>query len=89
MTSEQPECAALVVEPDPPPLPSRNLTAATIMIVLLFVAVAIYEWVAVKTKHRTISQRIQQMMRGHRGWQWLAFAGFVALGWHLIFGGPL
>jgi type IV secretory pathway VirB2 component (pilin) len=77
------------VAPDPPPLPSRELTAATLMIVLLFVAVAIYEVFAVRTKRRTISQRIQQLLRGHRVWQGLAFVGFVLLGVHLIFGGPL
>jgi len=85
----QPPCAEAVQEPDPPPLQARELTAATLMIVLLFVAVAIYEIFAVKTKRRTISQRIQQMMRGHLAWQILAFLGFAALGWHLIFGGPL
>jgi len=85
----QPPCAEAVVEPDPPPLPAHELTAATLMIVLLFVAVAIYEIFAVTTKRRTISQRIQQLLRGHRGWQWLAFAGFALLGVHLIFGGPL
>jgi len=83
----QPECAAIVVEPEP--LPSRNLTAATVMIVWLFVAAAIFEWWAVKTKRRTISQRIQKLMRGHRRWQWAALGAFVVFGWHLIFGGPL
>jgi type IV secretory pathway VirB2 component (pilin) len=82
-------CPEPAPDPDPPPLPSRELTAATLMIVLLFVAVAIYEVFAMKTKRRTISQRIQQLMRGHRGWQILAFLGVTALGWHLIFGGPL
>lgn len=83
----KPECLSLVGEPEPEPLPSRDLSsAAGWMIVVLIVAVAVFElWALARGKH-TISQRIQHLARGRTWVKVLGVIGMGVLTYHLLWG---
>lgn len=85
----QPPCAEAVQEPDPPPLPARDIGIFAMWLVLaLVIVVAVFDIWALKTKRRTISQMIQRLSRGWAWFRWIGLATMVLLTWHIFWGYP-
>ena len=71
------------------PAPVRPGVPAAWFLLVLFVALFVFELWALQTGHNTVSHFLQRMVKAHRWLAWLGGLAWIVLGWHLLLGGPL
>lgn len=67
----------------------RRRAPAVWFLVAVLIAVAIFEVWAIRTDNATISQAALWAARQEPWVRWVGAIGFVALVWHLFWGGPI